>query len=250
MLDKLDFTIHDIDSIVHRVNPSIKFIGLIIYTLICFLPFHNILFILNIAFVFLLILLSNVKYTRYLKVLWNLKFFIIIYYLFTLNTLGLELRDIHIFLFKVLFFIYYVKVIEFTTTKESVGRGLGFIINLFNLIGFSVRRIEMFIINIISYCIMMITNNRDYIHSLEYKGVNYSHANILDKGKIIVSNIKRVNEFSKEDMKRRKRDIESKNYNAKRKRAYSYRNRFNVFDILYLVYNIGLLVFYVLVVRS
>lgn len=249
MLSNIDFTIHDIDSIVHRINPSIKFIGLFIYVLICLLKFNNILFILNIAFVFLLILLSNVKYLRYLKVLWNLKYIIIIYYLFSLNTLGLEFRDVNIILFKVLFFIYYVKVIEFTTSKESIGRGLGFFLNIFNIIGISIRKIEMFITNLISYVVMFITNQGDLIHSMEYKGVNYSHGNILEKGKIIVSNIKRVNEFSKEDMDRRKREIKSKKYNGKRNRLYSYRNRINVFDIIYVVYNIGLLVFYVLVVR-
>ncbi len=116
MLDKLDYSYNDIDSIVHRISPIFKFIGLFFYVLICLLKFNNILFIWNILIVFILILFSNVKYMRYLRVLWNLKFLIIIYYFFTLNTLSMELSDVNILLFKILFFIYYLKVIVFTTT--------------------------------------------------------------------------------------------------------------------------------------
>ena len=249
MLNRLDYTINDVDSIVHRINPVIKFIGLIIYVLICLLKYNNLLFILNIGFVFLLMLLSNVKYIRYLKVIWNLKYLIIIYYLFCLNTLELEFSNVNILLFKILFFIFYIKVIELTTSKECIGKGLSAIINIFNLIGISIRKIELFFVNIITYLILLITNHNKVIDSLEYKGINYSHTNIIDKWKVSISNMNNVLSNSKSDMKKRKRDIDSKNYNSKVKRVYKYRNSLVIFDIIYLVYNIGLLVFYVLVVR-
>ena len=249
MLDKLDYSYNDINSIVHRISPIFKFIGLFFYVLICLLKFNNILFIWNILIVFILILFSNVKYMRYLRVLWNLKFLIIIYYFFTLNTLSMELSDVNILLFKILFFIYYLKVIVFTTTKESMGKGLSFILNIFNLIGISIRKIEMFFINVFTYLLFLLTNNNEYINSLEFKGINYTHGNIIDKWKIFFSNIKKVNELSKKDYKKRKKGLEDKLFKSKANKLYKYRNRYNIFDIIYMIANIGMLIFYILVVR-
>ena len=65
MLNNLDYTYNDEDSIVHRINPLLKFIGLFIYILVCLFKYDNVLFILNLSLVFILILLSNVSILRY-----------------------------------------------------------------------------------------------------------------------------------------------------------------------------------------
>ncbi len=249
MLDKLDYCYNDVDSIVHRINPIVKWIGFLFYILFLFLKYNNIVFICNMVFIFLLMLLSNVSYVRYLRVIWNLKYFIIIYYLFTLNTLNMELYDVNILMFKALFLIIYVKVIIFTTSKESMGKGIAYLLNIFNLIGISIRKIEMFFINIFTFVLCFITNHNETVYSMEFKGIQYGYSNLFHKMKFNFSNIKRVHEVSKNDMAKRKKGLFDKLYNSKLEKKYKYRSKFNLFDILYLLYYICLLTFYVLVVR-
>jgi len=249
MLDELDYSYNDVDSLVHRLNSSFKFIGLFIYVLICLLKFNNILFIVNTLLVFILILLSNIKYIRYLKVIWNLKYIIIIYYFVTLNALGMDLSSINILLFKILFFIMYIKVIIFTTPKENIGRGLGRIFNVFNFLGISIKIIELFFINLFDYRYLLVANNNQYINSLEHRGIDYSHNNIIEKTKISLLGVKSINDKSIKDIKNKKEIIKDRLYNDKVKRLYKYRNRFNIFDIIYMIINIAMIIYYVLVVR-
>ena len=63
------------------------------------------------------------------------------------------------------------------------------------------------------------------------------------------SNIKKVNELSKKDYKKRKKGLEDKLFKSKANKLYKYRNRYNIFDIIYMIANIGMLIFYILVVR-
>ena len=68
MLNSFDYSYYSEDSIVHRLNPVVKIVGLIIYVLISLLKFNQILFIISTCFVFLLLLLSNIRMTKYLGV--------------------------------------------------------------------------------------------------------------------------------------------------------------------------------------
>ncbi|HIS17869.1 MAG TPA: hypothetical protein IAC02_04590, partial [Candidatus Coprovivens excrementavium] len=66
MLNKYDYLYNGEESLLILINPVIKLFGLFIYILLILLKFDRLLFIINIGLVFLLILLSNVKLTKYL----------------------------------------------------------------------------------------------------------------------------------------------------------------------------------------
>ena len=72
MLSKLDYSYNSGDSIVHRLNPVVKILGFIIYVLICCLKFDYLLFLVSTVFVFMLLLLSNIRFVKYFKVLFKL----------------------------------------------------------------------------------------------------------------------------------------------------------------------------------
>ena len=188
MLNNLDYTYNDEDSIIHRINPLLKFIGLFIYILVCLFKYDNVLFILNISLVFMLILLSNISIIKYLKVVWKLKYLIIVLY-FMLYHYGLEIIDINIIVFKLIFLILYIVMIIYTTTKEDIGKGLAKGLNIFNIIGINLKKISSFITNIITFIISYIDTMKEVINSGENKGIMYSHSNILNKIKLVFINL-------------------------------------------------------------
>lgn len=248
MLNNLDYTYNDEDSIIHRINPLLKFIGLFIYILVCLFKYDNILFILNISLVFVLILLSNVSILRYLKVIWKLKYLIIILY-FMLYHYGLEIIDINVIVFKLVFLVLYIALIIYTTTKEDIGRGLSKGLNIFNIIGINLKKISSFITNIITFIISYIDTMKEVINSGENKGIDYSHSNILNKFKLVLVNLKRVYKVCKNKMRLRKSDMKYKLYNGNIISKYKYRTKLAIFDFAYIFMNIGLIIYYVLKVR-
>ncbi len=248
MLNNLDYTYNDEDSIIHRINPLLKFIGLFIYILVCLFKYDNVLFILNISLVFMLILLSNISIIKYLKVVWKLKYLIIVLY-FMLYHYGLEIIDINIIVFKLIFLILYIVMIIYTTTKEDIGKGLAKGLNIFNIIGINLKKISSFITNIITFIISYIDTMKEVINSGENKGIDYSHSNILNKFKLVLVNLKRVYKVCKNKMRLRKSDMKYKLYNGNIISKYKYRTKLAIFDFAYIFMNIGLIIYYVLKVR-
>ena len=122
MLNKLDYSYNDEISLIHRIDPLLKFIGLFIYILVCLFKYDNILFIINLSLVFIIILFSNVSIFIYLY--------------------QLDIMDINIVVFKIVFLVLYMAVIVYTTTKEDIGKGLAKVINVFNLIGINIKKIS------------------------------------------------------------------------------------------------------------
>ncbi len=153
MLNRLDYSYNNEESIVHRLNPVVKIFGFFIYVIICLLKFNNLLFIVNISFVFFLLLLSNVNIVKYLKILWKLKFILIVMYAYMYHK-EFAFIDMNIIVFKFIFFILYGVMLVYTTTKEDLGKGSANALNIFNIIGISLRKIASFITNIFAYFII------------------------------------------------------------------------------------------------
>ena len=103
MFNKLDYSYNGEESIVHRLNPVVKILGLMVYVLICFLKFDYIVFSISIGLVFSLLLLSNVKIYRYLKVLSVIALVIIAMYIIMVHE-NMKTLDIVVSIVEFVFF--------------------------------------------------------------------------------------------------------------------------------------------------
>ncbi len=248
MLNRLDYSYNNEESIIHRLNSVVKIFGLFIYVLICLLKFNNILFIVNISLVFMMLLLSNIKILKYLKVVWKLKYILIIMYAFMYHK-EVSFIDMNIIIFKFVFFMLYGVMLVYTTTKEDLGKGGAKAINMFNVIGISLRKISSFITNIFAFFLIWIETYNEVFTSLEIKGHVYTHSNVIDRVKLFFKNVKLVFIKSKSKMKSRVSDMKYKLYRGSVKSKYKYRRKLCIFDYLFIILNICMIVFYILKVR-
>lgn len=248
MYNNLNYSYNDEKSILHNINPLCKFIGLFIYILLCLLKYNNLLFIMTLCLVFIMILCSNVSILRYFKIVWNLKYLIIVMYFFMLHK-NMAIQDINIIIFKIVFLVLYCFLILYTTTKEDIGRGLAKILNLFNLIGINLKKISSFITGRIFFILCYIEILNKVVVYGEYRGVDYSQSNILNKVKIIIMNLKRVYKESKSVMTQRKNDMKYKLYDGNIVSKYKYEKKLVMIDYLFIAINIILVIYYVLKVR-
>ncbi len=247
MLNKLDYSYNNEDSLIHKLNPSIKMLGLLFYVLFCLLKYNNYLFIVNLAIIFILILFSNVDYKRYLKVLWNWKFILVFLYVF-LYSQEMVIRDINIIIFKILFFLLYFKCLLFTTTREEFGKGSSVLLNLFNLIGLSLRRIAINVSNVISFIYYFIDTWKDYYINVSVKG-GCADLSVFDKVVAFFKEFSNIWNVSKNKSRLRKKELLDKMYDKNMHSAYKYRYKLKWYDYLFVIIYIGMLVFYIWKVR-
>ena len=244
MLDSDAYSYNYEESIIHSMNAMLKIISYVLFIISCFFKFDLLLFMSSMIWVFVLIIISNVRLTKYLKVIFRYKYLLIFLYIL-LRSLDIDMIYVNIIFFKVLFCLLYYYVIVFTTTKKDLANSLG---NLFSL-GKLNRNISKFFFNIyysISGLINIINNNNE-INSI--KGMNIDNSNMIDRYKNIINNLS----IYKKDYINKKSilngNIDDLLYNSSKYTLYKYRNKVNIFDYILILFFIFIYVYYVIKVR-
>lgn len=248
MLNKYDYSFNYEDSFIHRMNPLIKIFSLFVYILVWLFKFNNYLFIFSLSYVFLLILISNVKLRKYIKVLWKFKYIFIIigFYMYSKN---MDITDSSIIMLRIIFLILHIFMIMFTTTKSQMVRTIGWLIDRINIIGINKKKIYNLVDNIYTFIFKFISLFNDTIIYRELNGTEYVHGNVLSKGKIVVSNIKNVFNSTKSKVKDNKVIKKYRLFDERVVSKYRYVNKLCLIDYLVLIINVGMVIFYVMKVR-
>ena len=101
-----------------------------------------------------MLIFSNIKLNKYLKViLVNKYIFIFIYFL--LRFLNVDSFDINVILFKLMFGILFVYLIIYTTSKEKLAKCLASFVDQFNFIRLSKKKLIAFFSNIINFVLLL-----------------------------------------------------------------------------------------------
>ena len=248
MLSKREYSYNGIDSIVSRLNPIVKILGLIVYLVVCLIRYDNLLFICNIVFVFILLLLSNVNMVQYLKIVWKMKYIVTAIYIIMMHY-NFSINDISIVLFDFIFLVLYVMMLIYTTTIDDLAKASARIVDVFNLIGFNFKKIFYFFSTIYTYPGLFIDTYIDYFNNLEIKGKSYINSDVLDKFNMIICNIKLVFGLTNDKMKKRKNNMRYRLYNKHVNSKYKYRNKLCIFDYIFIIFSVGMVVYYILKVR-
>ena len=101
MLDKYMVSYNHEESILHILNPVIKFISFLLFIISCFFKFSILLFILDMVWVFVLLLLSNISLKEYFMIIWKYKYLLIFIYIL-LYSMNYKLIYINIIIFKII----------------------------------------------------------------------------------------------------------------------------------------------------
>ena len=236
------------DSIVHKLHPSLKIFGLFCFLLLCVLKYNNYLFIANITIVFILVLFSNVDIVLYFKKIWKMKFLLIILY-FVLYRLGMSITNINVLMFKIVFFVLYWNVIKYTTTRLDISKGIANIFNVFNFLGYNIRKLVIKLSNLFSSNRFFSLSSNEYVNSLDVRGDVYSQSNIVSKVRKYFTNYSEIIKEKRNKKKERRASIDRHLYNKKRIVSFKYLYRYKFIDYLFGIIYIVMITFYILKVR-
>ena len=243
MLDKYMVSYNYEESILHNLNPVIKFISFILFVISCFFKFNIILFFLDMIWIFVLILLSNIRLSKYLMVIWNYKYFLIFIYILLFSK-NMEIIFINVVIFKVVACLLFFYLILFTTTKKDFTKGLGIIFGFNNI-----KRVSNFFNEIYLFFVNFVVLNNEKQELYSLKGNDRIFINIINKIYLFIKYLKVNISDSVNKVKYDNDNMKYLLYNEKCVSKYKYRNKLNVFDYIFIMFYIIIYVFYIVKVR-
>ncbi len=140
-------------------------------------------------------------------------------------------------------------MIVYTTPKEELASSVTFIVDRINLLGFNIKVINMFFSNILVYFDCICDSYNEIIVDMELKGLLYMGNNFVDKIMLFLKNYRYIRKNSKVKMRQRYNDMNYRLYDKKVRTRFKYRKKLAVFDYVYILLCISMIIFYIMRVR-
>ena len=244
MLDKYMVSYNYEESIVHNINAMVKIITFIFFVISCFFKFNLLIFISSLVWVFFLIMLSNISIIKYLKVLWNYKYLLLLIY-FILRSSISEMILVNIIFFKIVFCLLYFYLILFSTTRKDFVNSLS---DIFGFV-FNKKKVANFFDNMYCFVYFLIEeiNEDDELNSI--KGNDRVFKGVITRSIIYFSGLKNYVSDSKSRVDSLNKNKINMLYNDSYYSKYRYRSKLNVFDYILILFFVFIYVYYIIKVR-
>ncbi len=170
-----------INSAIHKLNPTFKILYLILFLVICFLPYQiDYLSIASFIIVVFLLISARIPFKFYLNNIYCL-FPIIIALFIILASFSFTLTASILIVLKLVFAVCLFTMIIYTTTNFDLSIGIYNLIKPLNVLGINSNLLFIKIYNLISFKQDYVFKEKQIIEGLENKGKNIRHQNIISR---------------------------------------------------------------------
>lgn len=173
MLDNISFSrFYNVDSSLRRMNPISKILCVVIFLILTFLnssiEFNLILILMVIA----IMILSNISFKVYGKILLSLLSFII--FIFLINFLCHTSIYISVlFSIRLILIVFYSSILTLTTTSEELIYGLEHLLSPLKIFKVPVSSIALTLSLAIRFIPLVLESGKKIIKSYESRGINF-----------------------------------------------------------------------------
>ena len=247
MLNSISFRYCPIKSCIHDLNPIIKLISIFLF-IICLFISNNIF--INLIFTFLILFimfLSNIGFSLYVKAVWKMKYFIMMYVIISFIC-RIEIGEIILILCRFINLILYSFVLTYTTKSNDITYALK---SLFSFLKWllPIKAICLIISLALQFIPIILEQANKIIKSLASRGMDYKTAKISEKWQILkaiivplfILSFKRADEIADA--------YEVRYYNLEKDIVSFTKHKIILFDYIYLSVHIALLILTVLEVN-
>lgn len=223
---------YPINSIIHKLNPTNKFICLLLYVIFLIsslsLRLHFIMF----AFLVFIMLISLVPFRFYFNIIFSTR------YILTFLTFALLLSSVKtsltiIIILKIVMSIIIISVLTFTTSPSELSYGIEKFLNLFNIFSINLSKFINGIVNAIRFIPMLITNEYIVLKAVEARGINYSYADIISRFFVKRKMFGSAYYITKRKMRSIRNEANLRMYDYKKYRTNYRVNHFGFNDLIY-----------------
>ena len=170
---------HQIDSVIHRLNPVLKITSLIIMITSIFFIDSYVDLIMLFSYLILSIIYSNINIKVYLKNILSIKIFLIFILIIDLIFFT-SINRIIFDIFKLIFIILYSNILTYTTVITELTFGIEKLLKPLSKI-IPVSDIAMIITLTIRYIPSLTEEAKRIIRSQKIRGINFDSKNIKQK---------------------------------------------------------------------
>ena len=232
------------NSIINKINPLIKIISIIFILFLSILSNNITSHLLIILLIINLILISKIDISYYLKTINNMKYFLIVIFVF--NLFFINITDSIINILRIIELIIYSKLITYTTNTSSINHAITKLCTPLKIFKMNPLFISMSITLTIRFIPIVINEINTIVKSLKVKGIYFSKdikKNIIILKQIIKPIFK--NSILKADKIANAIELKYFDFNKKRSNYFEY--KFELQDIIFLAIFVLITIF---IIRS
>lgn len=235
---------YPIESVLHRINPVVKFISFLISIILIVGTNSLELHVFLIVLIFIMMMFSNVPMKFYFNTLYSLRF-IWIFLLFFFASLAFSLELCIAYFIKIIVVLEYLNIIIYTTSPSELFYGIESVFLPFNIFYFNLSRLALTIVNIIKFIPLLITTEYKILKTQASRGIDYHHSDIIGKVYAIAHTLKNTLRLCVYKMKKTSEVSKFRMFNIKRKRSNLRVNYVGFYDFIFLAFHIALLIGYI-----
>ncbi len=235
---------YPIESLLHKINPVIKFISFLIIIIIIIGTNSLELHIFMISLIFVMMMFSNVPMKFYFNTLYSLRF-IWILLLFFFSSIGFSLELCIVYFIKIIAVLGYLNIIIFTTSPSELYYGIESMFIPFNVFNFNIGRLALSIVNIIRFLPLLITTEYKILKTQASRGIDYHHSDIMGRIYAVIHTLKNTLRLCFYKIKKTSEVSKLRMFNVKRKRSNLRVNYVGFYDFVFLSFHIALLISYI-----
>ena len=184
MLNSILSRYYPVSSFLHQLHPVIKFICLFLFFIISWITDSFLLHLFFLLFLFLLILLSHVPITRYLKPIWGMKFLFI--FLFLINIFcGVSWISNFVMLFRLIELLISTTLVTVSTKSFAIIYALETIFSPLKIVHIPVSTLAMMIALALQFIPNIMDQANKILKSLSSRGLDYETASLKERWKIL-----------------------------------------------------------------
>lgn len=229
------------NSMIHKINPVIKIICLLIMILIIIISNTITSNIIGLSIIIILAYSTNIEIYNFINKLLNYKYILLLIFIFNLF-LKMRINLNIIIILKLIEFILYAYIVGFTTSNNKLYYGLNKIIYPIKYLKLNNKEISFSLFLSLQFILKIKDQTKIIIKSLKSKNINYANNNFLKKLLIIktifipviLSSITQVNKIIN--------NMEIASYSIHAKRTNYHKYKIRLCDIIYIALHISLLI--------
>ena len=228
---------YPVDSIIHKLNPVMKFINFLMFLMVVCLSGSLYLHLFMFGNILIMTLLSNVPFSYYFNTIYSARYF---YVLITIicALLGINLNILLMLLLKIIVFMMYLALMLYTTSITEIVYAVNKIIFPFNILNKDTTNISVSLSNILSFIPLLITTEQKVLKSEAGRGVDYYNSGL--RGKIYSRWVayKNILDLTRERMAKTRLSNELRLFTIKSNKTNLRTNYIGIYDVISFVFHI------------
>ncbi|MFV0275141.1 MAG: energy-coupling factor transporter transmembrane component T family protein [Bacilli bacterium] len=170
----------NIESAIHKLNPSIKLVSMILFILSLYSSNDISLIIVNTCLVTTIFLISNLSFKTVFIPIWKFKYFLIIWGILSI-IMGNSLTTIIIFFTKIIFTLIYSTIFVSTTKHLDIIQSFSILLSPLKKIGFDNEKIAFTLNMSIRFVPIILTESKNILKVGQLRGMNFKDGTIKEK---------------------------------------------------------------------